>query len=322
MQAILPIHSWVVYWDQDKSQSSVARYGRFLDEISVFAADFDESYQLTLSPWAKKTIEQLKKSASGGRPRVLLTAVNDVRSSAGPILKDPSCIHEIVSSPERRAAHIEQLMELSRDADGVEIDYESLWLTSRDSFSAFIKELAERLHSENKWLAVAVEPKTKDVLKDKAGAIDWSAIGQYADRVKVMAYFYTSPKGPAGPIAPAHWVVDIAKFGLTQVPPEKLAIVLTVKGYDWPENSRGKAIDHNEALALASLVQSEVRFDRASSSPMFRYKKGDVQHHVWFEDKASLREKVRRLHEVGIQHVGIWRLGSGDSEFWEETFGR
>src|SRR5207302_386263 len=106
--------------------------------------------------------------------------------------KSPECVHAVLAFAEKRDAHIAQLLKLAEGSAGLEIDYESLHLADREAFTGFIQRLAEQLHRRGQWLSVAVEPKTSDALKDKAGAIDWQAIGRYADEVKVMAYLYHS----------------------------------------------------------------------------------------------------------------------------------
>lgn len=316
------LSGWTVSWDGEKSLAAALRHAGRMDEVSVFAADFDHAYRLQRPAWAAGAARALKRADPKSPPRVLLTVVNDVRRRDGTsILKDHKCVAHWISTPGRMRDHIEDLVRLSDGFDGIEIDYESMRLENRTDFSAFISLLAGALHARGKTLSVVVEPKTSDVLKHKAGAIDWKAVGAAADGVKVMAYLFHAPSGKAGPIAPKEWVAAVARFALTQIPRDKLSIALTLNGCDWAGPGKGKSIDHEAAMALAAARRADLRWDAVSSSPHFRYTGDDgLEHEVWFEDVLSLREKVRRLQEEGIQRIALWRLGVGDPAFRDWAF--
>ena len=42
----------------------------------------------------------------------------------------------------------------------------------------------------------------------------------------------------------------------------------------------------------------------------------EARHLVWFEDKISLETKLKVLERLGLSHIGLWRLGTGDPDFW------
>ncbi len=315
------ISGWVVYWNKENSLEAALEFSKKLEEISVFAADFNED-QVLVYPAAIRALQELKQSEAVPRPRLLLSVVNDVKTSAGSVLKSANHIHTILSSSKKRAAHIDQLVQLSVETDGIEIDYESLFLKDRENFSLFIRDLSEKLHQQGKWLSVIVEPKTADVLKDKEGAMDWNALGRYADSIKIMAYLYHYPSGKPGPLAPPEWIGNIARFALTQIPPEKLSIVLTMQGCDWGKPGHGKALTYTKAMDLREKHQASLQRDPQTLSPYFTYTENDIDHQVWFEDAESLKEKVRRLQENGIQNIGLWYLGSGDPDFLKAIWGQ
>lgn len=314
------LNSWIVYWDGDKSLTAARDFASHLSEISVFAADFDSNYRVSVPKWAFTAIQSLKQLPES--LPIALTVVNDVRGGAAPDLKSPECIHEVIATPNARATHIDQLLDAVENVDTLEIDYESLWRKDREAFSAFIQDLAAQLHSRQKKLTVIVEPKTTDVRGDKAGAMDWKTLAQSADTIKIMAYLYHSPSGRPGPIAPARWVEDIARYALTEIPTEKLSVALTVSGCDWPEEAVGKSVDYQKAMDLQKKFRAERKWDVPSNSPFFRYTDNNVEHEVWYEDAQSIGEKIKRLQGLGINNVGLWRLGSGDPKIWTEVIQR
>ena len=63
-----------------------------------------------------------------------------------------------------RDFHLDTIVALVErmDYDGIDIDYESFPLWTRDDFSLFIEELAVRLHANDRLLSIAVHAKTTD----------------------------------------------------------------------------------------------------------------------------------------------------------------
>ena len=43
---------------------------------------------------------------------------------------------------------------------------------------------------------------------------------------------------------------------------------------------------------------------------------GDEKKEIWMEDEKSMEEKMKLLHENGIQGVAAWKLGQEPEGFW------
>ncbi|MFA5976389.1 MAG: glycosyl hydrolase family 18 protein [Elusimicrobiota bacterium] len=302
--------SWMVYWDSVNGANALDRYADRLEDVGVFAYHFDASGRLIPAG-------DMVRSHS---PKMFITVVNDWAAGPATKLKDPEIVHQAIGTPQARAAHIQQLMELARAADGVEIDYERLDLADRDAFSIFIRELASALHAQKKRLSVVLQPRlarTPESGRGGAGTIDWKAVTESVDRVRVMAYFEHSADTPPGSIASLSWVRELAVFALGIVPPEKLCIALHLGGFDWEDGQRGRPIEYSEAVRIAVRSGNQILFDKDSGSGYFQYSEAGKNHRVWIETDQGLREKVELLRRLGIGQVGLWRLGSGDPAFWE-----
>jgi spore germination protein YaaH len=307
--------SWVVYWDLAKSQESARGLAPALRDIGLFCYQLDETdHVIPGAPAIAGGIDDLRGAAP--RSAIWLSVTNDRGTGAHKVLKDPAAVHTLLASPGTRGDHIAELLAAAAPADGLEIDYENLWAKDRAHFSLFIQELAAALHAKKKRLAVVVQAKTHDTVKDGAGAIDWPAVAASADEVKVMAYHYHYAGGHPGPIAPPGWVAELAKFALQSIPREKLGIVLTVDGFDWPRKGVAKSIDFPQAVQLAALQQVALKRDPDTRSPYFNYVDQGKPHAVWFEDAESLQKKIDTLQDIGITRIGFWRLAAGDPAFW------
>lgn len=308
-------NSWHIYWDTDKVRPASEQYGPALTRIGAFGVDFDHDGKLNVEFGSlEETLALLKRNTQDAP--VYLTVVNDIAGGKKSKQKDPEVIHEILSSPEKIAEHIDQLVKLASPFDGVEIDFENVRHSDRDAFTRYIQMAAEELHRRDKKLSVVVEPKDHDVVWNGAGASDWAAIAEAADMVEVMAYYDHFPGGPPGPVASTQWVTNIANYAFKTIPKEKITIILLMNGVDWSDKAAGKTIDYESAMKLASEKRAKILREKPSRSPYFRYKEKSERHLVWFEDDESLQEKLKALERMGITNIGLWRLGSGDPKFW------
>jgi len=310
--------SWLVYWDSQRA-SSLRTGEASLQEISAFAWHFSRHRQLVpASPALPDVIRQWKAGKSFTR---VLTVVNDVEAKPVAKVKDPEIVHHFLSDARRRRAHVSDLLRLSESVDAIEIDYERIRFEDRDVFTSFIKELSAVLRPRGKKLFVVVQPRTTDqesasMRRTGAATIDWKAIAPFVDRVKVMAYHFHSGSTPPGSIAPMDWVLTLADYAMKQVPAEKLEIVLHLGGFDWTQGSTGKPIEYSQALSRAAAYEAQVLFDPVSQSAHVTYENQGQSHTIWVERSDGLQAKIQSLSARGIRHIGLWRLGTGDPEFW------
>lgn len=315
---LLQWSGWLVYWDLDDGFRALTALGPSAGEIAVFAYHFNDDGRLVAAaPELEHAMARLQRTRAEGPSRtILVTLVNDRTGPNGLTLKDPVIVHQVLASPDARAAHIHDILTVSAPFDGVEIDYENLRLEDRAAFTAFVEALADAVHQRGQRLAVVVQPKVKEVFKDGP------ALAAAADEIKVMAYHYHWATGAPGPLAPPGWVAEVADYAAETIPLQKRCVALTMHGFDWPVSKPATSIDYHQAMALASAHRARIRRDRDSASPYFRYRAADGLHEVWFEDAASLREKVKVLHRAGIPHIAMWRLGGGDPDFLHEAAAR
>lgn len=96
-------------------------------------------------------------------------------------------VQNILASEESVKTHIDQLAELAarKNFAGLAIDYRGLPAEDRAAFTKLIEQLADRLHADNKLLAVVLPAPSIDQngAPDTTG-YDWVAIGHAADIVQ------------------------------------------------------------------------------------------------------------------------------------------
>ncbi len=220
--------------------------------------------------------------------------------------------------------------------DGVNVDFESLAYSSdidddRAAFTAFIHEVAARLHALGLKLAISVPGKTEDSPDDDwSYPFDYAALGQDADILQLMTYDQHGPWSEPGPVSGADWVEDCVAYAVSVVDPTKLLIGLPAYGYDWdltesdPESWTYSATSFSWSGVAASDIPALLakhgaveHWDAASQSPYVTYTERGHRHEAWFENAASLRAKTALIAKYGLAGLSMWSLGQEDEAFWE-----
>jgi spore germination protein YaaH len=227
-------------------------------------------------------------------------------------------VHAVVSDPERRSQHVEEIIALvlANGFDGIDIDYESLDPADREDFSLFIEELASGLHAEGKLLSIAVHPKTDDEGSwGGPAAQDWARLGAAVDEFKIMTYDYHWSTSEAGPIAPIDWTDQVLDYAATVVPPQKTYLGIHFYGYDWLGKS-AKALTWMEVQTVLRRHEPAVQRDE-SEEARFTYDAGG-ERTVYFADAQSVQAKLRATfaQHPDLAGIAIWRLGGEDPRVW------
>lgn len=307
------LHTWVTPWNATLLKENSAVYG----SISAFWGTVEENG----SGISLKGSLQIWKDFEAVLPPSIPTYLT--------ISGDPNFTYLTLSSESTQHAFISNLLTLLKDNNftGVDIDFEALGSSNRDLFTSFIRNLSAALKPEGKEVHVTVEARIANNVP-----MDWRALGQIADEVRIMAYDYHSRQtGEPGPIAPLGWVKEVVDYAVTVIPIHKVVIGLGNYGYDWtaptaPETSwNGLGLSQERAISLAQQYNTPVvrmtgldsRGYDIGNIPSFTYlDESQTQHSVWFEDADSLNQKLDLLDQYSIGGVIFWSVGLGDQDFW------
>ena len=256
--------------------------------------------------------------------------VSNYRSDADVEGFDAALGHAAIVS--HRDAVIARLVALAASGgyNGINIDFENLAYSSdieddRAAFTAFIHELAARLHALGLKLAISVPGKVGDSIDDDwSYPFDLNALGQDADLLQLMTYDQHGPWSEPGPVSGADRVKACVAYAVSVVDPAKLLIGLPAYGYDWDLTASDPAswtysatsfpwTDVSDLLAKPGAIE---RWDAGSESPHATYIERGHWHEAWFEDAASLRAKTTLITEYHLAGFSVWSIGQEDASFW------
>jgi len=306
----------LVFWDQSRGFDVIRANADLFSDISPFwyrvAADGHVTPYTTEAGASYEDPAILSFLRANGI-LVIPTVANILNG-----VWDGALVSRIIADPALTTVNIESLVQLAvtKEYDGIDLDYENLNASDRPAFTSFVNQLAVALHANGKLLTVNVYAKTSEPgTWSGPQAQDWWAIGQVADQVRIMTYEYHWSTSGAGPISPVDWVGDVLAFARTTIPAQKIMQGVPLYGYDWVGQS-GVDVVWEQAMALVRQYGATVQWDAASASPWFEYLAKRTRHTVWFENASSVDAKLQVNAAYDAGGVSFWRLGGQDPEVW------
>lgn len=300
-----PFEIWgyfVQYADSDrKSLDSLEHSAASLYGAALFQYSLDARGDLHTTYDPAEAAGRLK---AGGRK--ILALVHNIGPD-GRFGSDTA--HKLLTSPAARTRAVDSLFRLvsERGYQGVNIDLEDVPPGDRNSYTALIRELADRFRPAGLLVTLSIPAKTGDLPGATwHGAYDYAALGRLADRIMLMTYDEHYAAGSPGPVASLPWVERVLSYAVSVVPPEKLVMGLAAYGYRWPAGGGpGEAVSARLAAQRASAAPDSVSWDDRAQSPVLR-SGGGVLH---YENSESVTYKMLLARRYRLKGVAVWRLG-------------
>jgi spore germination protein YaaH len=235
-----------------------------------------------------------------------------------------SMVHRILTDPSVRAAWLDGMVAAvdRYGYDGVNLDLEAAAAADRGAMTAFVAELAGRLHAKGKLLSQAVSAKTADVPNHpRSTAFDYAELAKYDDTVFVMAWGVHWATGSPGAQDDITWVHQVADYVASQPRKEKFVMGTMLYGMDWPSGggsahpASGRYYD--DITALSARYGATPDFNPTADSWRLRYTDdAGTPHEVWYSDAAAAGDRMQLARERGLG-IGFWRLGQEDARIWD-----
>lgn len=259
------------------------------------------------------------QTATQSHHQQVFATVSDYNGATGKF--DGSTLTQVLASTSLRDRLINQLVVLSKEGyDGVELDFESVPASARGSLDRFLADLAGRLHTAGKQLAVDVPAESGSTAESWDGAFDYAAIGHVADWVTVMAYDFSYPQSAPGAIAPLYWDEQVLSYATSVIPAGKIILGMPAYGYDW-NTTTGKAATALSLPKVTTLMAQEhatQHWDSTDAVPYFTYVDAHGDHHiVYYTNEASMERKLVLAEKFHVAGVAMWKAGLENGGTWQ-----
>ncbi len=314
----LEVSAWLPYWNVSTATAAAERIPA-LTTVSLFWYDASCTRVSSQAPagW-RQVVSRLRAKK--------LTVIPTITASG----LAPEVAAACFSSSTSRTALARRLVDLatSNRFDGVDLDFEHLALTTKSStatsvrigYSAFVRQLCDRLRAVSKTCVVTVMPRTSDsqaVWQDRLipAVYDYRSLSAAADRIRVMAYDEHNRRTAAGSIAGLPWVEQVAAYVAATAPAHKVELGLPAYGRDWAAGAPVRTLTLPAAAALAKKHRAQVVLDPVQKEARFTYRVGRVRHTVWFASAAGLPDRLTLARRHGFAGVAVWALGMEDGAY-------
>ncbi|MBE3595988.1 MAG: SH3 domain-containing protein [Hydrogenibacillus sp.] len=209
--------------------------------------------------------------------------------------------------------------------DGLNIDFENVYLKDRDKLTHFVRELSAYVHAMGKVVSIDVTVKSSN--ENYSRVYDRRAFGEAVDYVALMAYdehWATSPV--AGPVASLPWVEKGVQTLLEEVPAHKVLLGVPfyvrlwkeTKGEDGRVNVTQRAISMDAAERWLAERGLTPVWDEASGQRYAEWTdpQDGARYRLWLEDETSLQARAELVRKYRLAGLAAWRLGLERDGAW------
>lgn len=237
-----------------------------------------------------------------------------------------SVTSKILNNSNLRERVIDKILAYTKqyNLDGINVDFENMYLKDKDMFSQFMREMAPLLRQQG--LVVSVDTGVPGGSDQWSKCYDRAALARAVDYVMVMTYDqHWSGSSESGSVAQYTWVENKLKETLEEVPESKLFLGLPFYIREWKEEvgSDGKVkVTQNAVLSMDTAKErivknkAEIQWDQESGQFFAEYKKGGATYKMWLEDEKSIDLKSSLVHKYGLAGVASWRKGFESQKVW------
>lgn len=228
----------------------------------------------------------------------------------------------LINDYKKREELINQIVEYVKEykLDGINIDFENINKSDKDSLSRFIIELKPRLEALGAKLSVDVtEPDGSDRW---SLCFDRNVIGDVADYIVFMAYDqYGNGSKKAGSTAAYYWVERNIKKFLDQEEVEANKIILGIPFYTrlWKDDGTKLTSTVIAIKNISKYIPSdvEVQWLEDSQQQYIEYEKNNVTYKMWIENEKSISQKLALIKKYKLAGAAYWQKGYENEEIWQ-----
>lgn len=238
---------------------------------------------------------------------------------------DPARTHAVLSDSERRERVIRQLLAYAAlyRLDGINIDFENIYLADKPLLVQFMRELVPLAHEQG--LTVSIDVTVKSTSPNWSLCYDRAALGKIVDYVILMAYDeHPANSRRAGSVASLPWVERGIAGVLAEVPAAKLVLGVPFYTRLWTEqrDDDGKIKVSSKAVSMSYVRRwiqetgATVSWDERAGQYLARHAERGLVLKVWLEDERSMALRAALVKKYNLAGIASWRRGFEEPGIW------
>lgn len=238
---------------------------------------------------------------------------------------DPDMTHIFLNDSVLRVKAIKQILSYVDlyELDGINIDFENMYIEDKGAFVQFIRELAPVLHEKDRTLSIDVTFHSKS--ENWSMCYDREKLAKIADYIIVMGYDeHHSTSSIAGSVSSIPWVEKGLDKILEEVPQDKLILGIPYYTRLWSEttNENGEKIVSNKTMSMNQAERwleetgATVIIDEQSGQHYVEMQKDNILYKMWLEDTFSLEKRMNLMKKYRLAGIAAWKRGLEKEDTW------
>lgn len=241
---------------------------------------------------------------------------------------NPERTHIALQNYETRQKMIRQLLQYSEmyDLDGINVDFENVYLKDKDLVTQFVRELTALAHQAG--LIVSMDITFISTSEMWSMFYDRKALTEIVDYMIVMAYDEHWGSSPvAGSVASFPWVERNLARLLEIIPSERLILGIPTYTRIWKEQETegGNIQVSSKALSMRAVEEwlkersLTPEFDEKSGQDYIEYydESEEATFKIWIENADSIARRGQMVHDYQLAGVASWNRFFTNDESWE-----
>ncbi len=294
------VYAFYVSWDEKSKKS----FDKNADKISVLITDwmyFDKNYSLQFK--ADSGIDKAARKKGVMVVPSLNNYINEKWDShyVNSLLKDINSQKELISK-------VTEFL-YKNGYDGLNLDFEYFDQGLAHEYTRFLSRFKQSLSQKGLKFIVDVQINNK--------GFEYAKISNIVDKMVMMLYDEHTDATRPGPVSGFEWFKS--NLDMQGIEKEKIIAGIGMYGYDWKLDSDkdGTSLTFNQVMKIANEKDATFLWDSQNKSPVLKYKDGNDEHIIFFNDTAVFYNHFKAAAEAGIHSLGLWRLGSEDASMWD-----
>lgn len=239
----------------------------------------------------------------------------------------PERTSKFLHSAKARQAFIDELLSLSltNNFDGINIDFENVFLEDKDALSQFVAELSQTLRQHD--LTVSMDVTVIGGSDNWSRCYDRASLGQYVDYLMIMAYDqYWASSPTSGPVAAYDWVSTKMNEIIKVVPAHKVVLGMPTYMRIWREvpstekanvmKAKSETLSMNRLVRMMDEKDFNFIWDETGQHYYIGYIEDNILTKIWIENGKSIRAKTAYARENELAGVATWRRGFETQDIW------
>lgn len=240
---------------------------------------------------------------------------------------NPDLTDKFLNNPIAREKAINDLVSTLTNigADGINIDFENVYLKNKEILVQFVRELTPIMHKNG--LVVSMDVTIKGGSDNWSKFYDRKAIGEIVDYVALMTYDEHWAASPiSGSVASIGWVENGVKGLLEDVPEEKLLLGVPLYTRLWTETPSteepNKMVVKSRAFGMERVKEIMEKenivklWDDDAGQYYVVYIEDGAVHKIWVEDGKSIELKSQLINKYNLAGIATWSRGFETTDIW------